>query len=63
MTLKPDPNVDGHVDGLLTVRHVAARLSVLRATVYALVANNALPHLRISNAIRVRQTDLDTYLG
>ena len=51
------------MDGFLTVRQVATRLAVSRATVYSLVANKALPHLRISNAIRVKRRDLDAFLG
>jgi len=47
---------------LLTVRQVAERLSVSRATVYALVSSAAIPHVRISNAIRVRQTSLEPCL-
>ena len=47
---------------LLTVREVAERLRVCPATVYALCAGGELNHLRVSNAIRVRPEDLDTYL-
>ena len=45
--------VRGEVRQLLTVREVAARLRVSRATVYRLVRSGALPVLRISNAIRI----------
>ena len=45
--------VRGEVRQLLTVREVAARLRVSRATVYRLVRAGALPVLRISNAIRI----------
>jgi excisionase family DNA binding protein len=41
------------VGRLLTVREVAARLRVSRATVYRLVRAGALPVLRVSNAIRI----------
>jgi excisionase family DNA binding protein len=45
--------VRGEVRQLLTVREVAARLRVSRATVYRLVQAGALPVLRISNSIRI----------
>jgi len=48
---------------LLTVSEVAERLSVSRATVYNLTSCGALPHLRVSNAIRVRQSSLESYLA
>jgi excisionase family DNA binding protein len=47
---------------LLTVREVAARLRVQPVTVYRLCARGSLPHLRVSNAIRVRTEDLEDYL-
>jgi excisionase family DNA binding protein len=45
--------VRGEVRQLLTVREVAARLRVSRATVYRLVQAGALPVLRVSNSIRI----------
>jgi excisionase family DNA binding protein len=45
----------------LTVRQVAELLSVSRATVYTLMSRGVLPHLRCSNAIRVRPNDLERY--
>jgi len=45
--------VRGAPGALLTVREVAARLRVSRATVYRLIQDRALPVLRISNAIRI----------
>jgi excisionase family DNA binding protein len=38
---------------LLTVREAAAILKVSTATVYALVKRGELPHVRVSNAIRI----------
>ncbi|MBI5627309.1 MAG: helix-turn-helix domain-containing protein [Candidatus Rokubacteria bacterium] len=38
---------------LLTIREVAERLRVCRATVYRLCAEGRLDHIRVSNAIRV----------
>lgn len=51
----------GPHERLLTVRQVAELLSVSRATVYTLVSRGVLPHLRCSNAIRVRPNDLERY--
>jgi excisionase family DNA binding protein len=51
---------EGH---LLTVREVAARLSVSTATIYALCDRGELPHIRISNAIRISPADLETFLN
>jgi excisionase family DNA binding protein len=49
--------------GLLTVRAVAARLGVCRATAYDLVSRGALPHVRISNAIRIAADDLAAHVA
>lgn len=54
--------IDGLRDRLLSVRDVAARLNVSVATVYGLITRGELPHLRISNAIRIRPSDLDAYI-
>jgi len=54
--------VDGAKGHLLTVRAVAARLGVSTATVYKLVAQGDLPHVRVSNAIRISPVDLDAYV-
>ncbi|NNC21166.1 helix-turn-helix domain-containing protein [Corallococcus exiguus] len=45
---------------LLTVREVAERLSICTATVYRLCE---LPHVWVSNAIRVRPADVDAFLA
>jgi len=55
--------VDGGRGHLLTVRTVAGRLGVSTATVYKLVAHGDLPHVRVSNAIRVIPDDLDSFLA
>jgi len=46
------------VGRLLTVREVADRLRVSRATVYRLVQAGALPVLRVSNSIRIPEAAL-----
>jgi excisionase family DNA binding protein len=49
----------------LTVQEVADRWCVSRSTVYALVANGALPHVRVGvgrGTIRIAEKDADDYL-
>jgi len=48
---------------MLTVPEAARRLRVSRATVYKLVAEGRLAHLRIGNQIRFLPGDLDTGRG
>ena len=48
---------------MLTVREVAVQLGVCPATVYGLCARGELPHVRVSNAIRIRPTDLEALLA
>ena len=48
--------------GLLTIREVAERLGLSKATIYALCERGELPHTRISNSIRVSAADLDVFL-
>ncbi len=43
---------------LLTIRDVAARLGVCRATAYAMVERGELPVVRIGSAVRVHPADL-----
>ena len=47
----------------LTVREVAARLRISTATVYAICERGELAHVRVSNAIRVQEEEIDAYLG
>ena len=47
---------------LLSVRDVAARLGVCTATVYRLVAEGQLAHVRVLNAIRVAPRDLEAFI-
>ncbi|WP_225412374.1 helix-turn-helix domain-containing protein [Stigmatella hybrida] len=42
---------------------VAERLGVNTATVYGLCGRGDLPHVRVSNAIRIRPTDLEAFLA
>ena len=50
------------VQTLLTVREAAELLRVRPVTVYRLCARGALPHFRVSNAIRIRAEDLERFL-
>ena len=54
--------LEGGAGRLLTVREVAERLAVSTATVYALCARGELPHVRVSNAIRIAPGDLAAFL-
>ena len=47
---------------LLSVRQVSGKLGVCTATVYALCARGALPHVRLLNAIRVAPGDLEAFV-
>ena len=56
-------SVVGEGEGaLLTVRDVAARLGVCTATVYRLVDEGQLAHVRVLNAIRVAPRDLEAFI-
>jgi len=44
---------------LLTVREVAEQLGVCRATVYRLCSQGTLPHIRISNVVRIEAEALE----
>jgi excisionase family DNA binding protein len=46
----------------LTVREVAARLRLSTASVYRLCESGGLGHVRVSNAIRVAESDLGTFI-
>ena len=50
-------------DHLLSVREVAARLGVSTATVYKLCERGELPHVRVSNAIRIAPADLVDFIA
>jgi excisionase family DNA binding protein len=54
--------VRGVAGALLTVRDVAAQLGVCTATVYRLVGEGQLPHVRVLNAIRVAPGDLAAFI-
>jgi excisionase family DNA binding protein len=46
----------------MTVHEAAERLRVRPVTVYRLCARGALPHLRVSNAIRLQVEDLEDFI-
>ncbi|MCC6809834.1 MAG: helix-turn-helix domain-containing protein [Deltaproteobacteria bacterium] len=48
---------------LLTVREAADRLRVKPVTVYRLCARGELPHVRVSNAIRILVSDVDVIMA
>jgi integrase len=54
--------IDGGADHLLSVRQVAERLGVSTATVYKLVAAGQLPHVRVSNTIRIPPSTVAAYV-
>ena len=47
---------------LLTVREVAERLQVRPVTIYKLCSVGTLPHVRVSNAIRIPLLAVDTFI-
>jgi excisionase family DNA binding protein len=53
---------DSESRSLLTVAEVARRLGVCRATIYRICRSGRLGHVRVSNAIRVRENALAAYL-
>ena len=54
--------VEAPPEHLLTVREVAERLALHPVTVYRLCAKGEVPHIRISNAIRVTEADLQSFI-
>jgi len=60
-----EPLVTGPValERLLTAAEVAVRLRVCRATAYALCDRGELPHVRVSNAIRITPADLAEFIA
>lgn len=59
--MRPLGVVRGGREALLTVRVVAAQLGVCAATVYRLVAEGQIAHVRVLNAIRVAPRDLEAF--
>jgi len=55
--------LEGGAGRLLTVREAAERLAVSAFTVYGLCDRGELPHIRISNAIRIAPAALAEYLA
>jgi len=53
----------GGRDRLLRVAEVAEHLGVCNATVYRLCERGELPHVRVTNSIRVRPRDLEEFVA
>jgi excisionase family DNA binding protein len=51
------------LQGFMTVPQVAKRLGVCRSTVYQLCERGELPHVRVSNAIRVPVRAIAEFIG
>ena len=47
----------------LKVKDVQDMLNISRSKVYQLVEKNEIPHLRINQAIRIRQSDLEEFIA
>jgi excisionase family DNA binding protein len=45
-------------EGFLTVREVATRLRVSTKTVYKIIDQRRLPHVRVGNSVRISVADL-----
>ena len=54
--------IDAGAERLLSVRDVADRLGVCPRTVYELCERSQLPHVRVSNAIRIAPKDLNAFI-
>ncbi len=48
---------------VLSVAEVARRLGMSTFTIYALCERSELPHVRVSNAIRIAPTDLAAFIA
>jgi len=48
---------------LLTASDVARRLNMAKSGVYALLARGEISHFRIGRLVRIREADLDAFLG
>jgi excisionase family DNA binding protein len=59
----PRRALEGGAGRLPTVREAAERLAVSTFTVYGLCDRGELPHVRVSNAIRIAPADLAALLA
>ena len=57
----PVPHLGGPSERLLSVREVAVRLGVSRATVYGLATRGDLRNTRVSNAMQFSQADVAAF--
>ena len=51
-----------NVEILLKAADVAERLNICRSMAYRLLKTNAIPNIRIGQAVRVLPTDLEAYI-
>jgi excisionase family DNA binding protein len=49
-------------DSILTIPEVAHYLKLSKSKVYSLVASGKIPHIKIGRNVRVRETDLETWV-
>ena len=50
-------------DVILTIPEVAKLLKLSRSKVYLLVTQKKIPYIRIGRNVRIRQSDLETWLN
>lgn len=60
------PNPAGkswRMDRILTIPEVADYLKISRSKVYALVARNQIPYIRIGRNVRIKESDLERWIN
>ena len=63
MTIPQDAPVAHRADSLLRVPEICRLLSVSKSTVYRMVEQNQLPHIRIAGSLRFRQHSILQWLS
>ena len=49
-------------DKVLTIPEVAAYLKISKSKIYYLVSQKQIPHLKVGRNVRIRESDLQTWL-